>query len=486
MARALGCLDYRAILRTHFLHETEDGINLFELLLEVLLQHIEMPGTTTLFGAEFQQIRDMTMTYSGLREKNPELMDDSERQTYGLEELQAQEANDEENDRPWEEVWFEYVEQERAALNSRVSKFNGALASRIAEIEEKANLYVESFDPTLRIKFNYSAPLKPESLADENWQTSVQLNLSASYSGHDIDHPGTVLNEARLTAIALSIYLAALKVETPEAAGKVLEFPKLLVLDDVLIGLDMGNRLPALSLIEEEFAAKGWQILLMTFDRAWYDIARQRLDGNRWARYELYAVRVGDYQRPVVKKDFDHLLRALAFLELGEVKAAAVHVRTEFELVLKEGCSSLKLPVKYNPNPRKVPASDLWSALKSASIEFMPPIATVVDKKGHFHSWQPKKHKLACVPTSLISAIDHSLSWVLNPLSHSESVESYRKEIEDAIWSVDRLRSRVRMITGPELQLWLEQVRLLVNILRSPPLELLQQLASVAQAKTKT
>ena len=484
IARALGSLDYRSILRTHFLQETRQGINLFDLLIEELLTHIEMPGSTTLFGEDFEAIQKESVEYSELLKKDPSSMDDLERQSYGLEGIEEDEEKDDEEQRTWGELWSDYLADRINSLTAHVSSFNEALVGRIAEIAQQANQFVRKFDATLRINLTYSDPLKPLSLVDENWRDWVRLTLTANYFSHDIEHPGVVLNEARLTAIALSIYLAALKVETPEAAGKAIEFPKLLVLDDVLIGLDMANRLPALDLVKEEFADKGWQVLLMTFDRAWYDVARQRLDGDKWARYELYAVRVGDHERPVIKEDSDHLLRALAFLEAGEVKAAAVHVRTEFELVLKDGCSMFNLAVKYNPNPRKVPASDLWSALKSATKEFAPPVASAVDAKGIVHSWQPANRKLPCVPKQLVEAIDHSLSWVLNPLSHSESVESYRKEIEDAIWAVDRLRSRVQMITGSDFHLWLEQMRLITHLLRSPAAALLQGLSSATETKT--
>ena len=30
--------------------------------------------------------------------------------------------------------------------------------------------------------------------------------------------------------------------------------------------------------------------------------------------------------------------------------------------------------------------------------------------------------------------VTHALSWILNPLSHSESVERYRAEIDEAAW----------------------------------------------------
>ncbi len=40
--------------------------------------------------------------------------------------------------------------------------------------------------------------------------------------------------------------------------------------------------------------------------------------------------------------------------------------------------------------------------------------------------------------------IDHALIWVMNPLSHSQSVDRYRPEIEDAIFAVNDLDQAIR------------------------------------------
>ena len=60
---------------------------------------------------------------------------------------------------------------------------------------------------------------------------------------------------------------------------------KMLVLDDVLVGLDHSNRLPVLSVLQDYFA--DWQVVLLTHDRGWFDLARQHLP-NGWTCYEVY------------------------------------------------------------------------------------------------------------------------------------------------------------------------------------------------------
>ena len=208
----------------------------------------------------------------------------------------------------------------------------------------------------------------------------------------------------------------------------------------------MANRLPVLSILEQYFA--DWQIILLTFDRAWYEIAKQQLGSPDWRYYELFAVRVGDYERPLLIPDEEHLYRALEFLDAGQIKAASVHVRTAFEIVLKGACQRFGLSVKFHPDGRKVPASDLWGALQSATHDFVPARECFFDDKGKAHWNQPKNRRIPIIERSLQKRIQHAVSWVLNPLSHSESVDRYRAEIEDAIYAIDDLQVALERAKG--------------------------------------
>jgi hypothetical protein len=105
MARACGCLDYRALLRTHFLHETKDGVNLFELLVDDLLREMELPASTATLGDQWADILREGNAYLELSEKDPSLMDDLERQGYDLESALPPLA--EYDEEPWESRWQE-------------------------------------------------------------------------------------------------------------------------------------------------------------------------------------------------------------------------------------------------------------------------------------------------------------------------------------------------------------------------------------------
>ena len=101
--------------------------------------------------------------------------------------------------------------------------------------------------------------------------------------------------------------LAGLSQSIPPRRADSSPYPRLLISDDVLLSLDMAHRQPLLELLKSR-DSDDWQILLLTHDRAWYEIAKQQL-GDGWAHYELYAQRVGDYEQPLVQPDLSHVDR---------------------------------------------------------------------------------------------------------------------------------------------------------------------------------
>ncbi|MBI4660676.1 MAG: hypothetical protein HY735_17705 [Verrucomicrobia bacterium] len=48
-----------------------------------------------------------------------------------------------------------------------------------------------------------------------------------------------------------------------------------------------------------------------------------------------------------------------------------------------------------------------------------------------------------------MARIEHAVSWVLNPLSHSQTVDYYRREIEDAIFAIDELEMALKRALHP-------------------------------------
>jgi hypothetical protein len=345
--------------------------------------------------------------------------------------------------------------------------FNQGLNTLLGSLTGEANALLSALGhPNLKIQpliCDGVTPVAKRSIAKRVFDgNSISLKLTFQDHPQPLDRPQLFLNEARLSAIGLALYLAARKVVISQST---LNGPKVLVLDDVLIGLDQANRIPVLDVLQQHFG--DWQTVLLTHDRAFYEIGRQRLDSGKWVRQEIYAGRVGNFEKPLLVDDELDLYRALAFLDKGEIKAAAVHVRSAFERVLKDACCDLHVPVKYHHDPRKVPASDLWAALSSQTYKPIPEMRFAI-KNGQQKRWITKPSDVRVVPQHLASRISHSVSWVLNPLSHSQTVDRYRREIEDAIYAVDDLAAAVHRA---------------LQVQKSRPIELLQYLATALKAR---
>ena len=185
------------------------------------------------------------------------------------------------------------------------------------------------------------------------------LYLQTSFYGQDIGAHHNFLNEAKLSAIALSIYFASLLLSPKLETGL-----NILVLDDVLIGLDMSNR-PAclLDILKAHFS--DYQIFFFTYDRAWFEMMRLRTDAKIWKCLELFAGSNGVCEMPVFSNKRDNLTKAQYHLDNHDLKASVIYIRTALELVLKKGCDG-KIPVRYHIKSGSYSMEHFWQGVKSS------------------------------------------------------------------------------------------------------------------------
>jgi energy-coupling factor transporter ATP-binding protein EcfA2 len=416
MARSLCWLDYRVVWRASEV-QWGDSVEIFKPLVEAILTGCPRGTSSETFGQAWAQITEIAAL-------NPI--------KFG---------------KQWDVV---------TKIQSNVKQFNTSLESFLPVLEVRANELLAEFVPWTTMKLIWKGGARYDSRkkgTSKFSHGSVRLQM-IDRDGTPLKNPAEFLNEARLTAVGLCLYLAGMSQSIPPRRSDKSTYPRLLVLDDVLLSLDMAHRLPLLELVRARF--EGWQIMLLTHDRAWYEIAKQRLEG--WSHHEIFTIRVGNYEQPVLQEDVDHLEKAIDYLEPLDpakgihIKAAAVHVRTKFELVLKWACYQLGLSVKYNPESKKIPSSDFWGALKGATFEKIPPVS-IKENNGVLHWWQPSAVETRIVSVDLETRIEHAVSWILNPLSHSQSVDRYRNEIEAAIFVINELewtvRSSLTLAKGP-------------------------------------
>ena len=220
-----------------------------------------------------------------------------------------------------------------------------------------------------------------------------------------------------MSAIAITIYLSSILLLPDPRSGL-----KVLALDDVLIGLDMSNRYPVLDILEEYFT-EDYQIFLTTYDKTWYEIAKQRTDQKDWKYTEFYFKATDEYEIPIRKEDKPYLKKAKEHLDTNDYNACAIYVRTAFEAVIRKFCEKKHLAVQYCENPKDLKSQYFWNPIKS-------------EKKKCIVF--PENDILFVCP-KLVDEIELARKFILNELSHATFVNIHKRELKDALKAVERL-----------------------------------------------
>lgn len=352
-AKSSGFLDYKRLLETYFLKFEEGQVNLFELLVENLLAHSQTPDGKTV-GEAWKALQE------GVPGRNTQrAVDDYEK---------------------------------------LVADFNGQLAFVLDELKKKVSEILAFFK--FRLSLEFSLPVVVYGRSSKSLG-SQEIFLKTTFYDKDIGPHHTFLNEAKLTAIALSIYLASLLVSPKSTLN-------ILVLDDVLIGLDMSNRLPVIDILREYF--QDYQIFFFTYDRAWFEMMRLRTEEKEWKTLELFSGSSGEGEMPVFATSQTNLETAQRHLDNQDLKAAVVYIRTALELVLKKYCNG-RVPVRYQISPTDY------------NME---------------HFWQGIQQK---VDAAKLQNARTYLKFLLNPLAHAHEFNPSRREVEDAIKAVEKLEA---------------------------------------------
>ena len=365
-SRAKGFLDYKDLLETHYVHRESDTVNVFNLLVETLL----------------------TNTFSTLTNRT-------------LEE-------------DWADIQPPYPRRNATnqivTLERQVANFNDELTNRLARLQPKASEILGKFGHNVTLNFDFpGVQYNSENRTLDNQEILLRVELF----DRDIPEHHRFLNEARLSAIAIAIYFSSILIQ-PESRLKIL------ALDDVLIGLDMSNRLPVLDILAEYFSE--YQIFLTTYDRAWYEIAKQRTSDADWEHAEFYSKETDEFEIPIYVQDKPYLEKAKEYFTANDYKACVIYLRTAFEAAIKKFCEKKNLQVRYRENPKELQSDDFWT-----------PIKTRTSKNG-----------TPFLDQNLISDIELYRSIILNPISHARIVPVVKQEISDAIKAVEKLEVKLR------------------------------------------
>jgi hypothetical protein len=336
--------------------------------------------------------------------------------------------------------WWQYLkpgmnprprmhDPEYRIFSENVANFNSEFKKYLFKIIETANEYVQrDFKQPFKLKLDYMDCTYDDfkndgSTARNHITVPPQIILTVEFlhdklseAKKDILRPQTFLNEARLTTIALSLRFAMLDEKYVEVA------PKLLVLDDLLISLDMSNRDIVLELIINKF--KKYQIIMMTHDRAFFNLMRKRIDldkcSDEWITKEIYHSETETgIPFPFIPENKDHLDQAEKYLKEFDYPASANYLRKETERLLKKLLppnKTITVDVRDGEPTKPLQLEDLLTNFKAHFLQFDPDFTPFKKLKEH-------------------------KDLLLNPLSH-DNIDSpiYKQELVDVIDTLKKLR----------------------------------------------
>lgn len=258
-----------------------------------------------------------------------------------------------------------------------LAKFAKGLNLDIKRINLILNEILRYFESNLEVQLVFEEPFidyvhsvkKERTGKHPICEIDLKVKLFGLETENDEENHLTVLNEARLSALAISIYLAAL-INTPQNN---LDF-KILFLDDIFIGLDMSNRLPLLEILknfkkpiieqfvdaesdnaiveriqcvngeiqtEEEPFFQSYQIFISTYDRFWFQVAKNWFEtksiGN-WCYLELFANQKPDlsFNTPLLYNSLNYFQKAEYYYQKHDYPTCANHLRKALEKRVKE------------------------------------------------------------------------------------------------------------------------------------------------------
>ena len=367
---AVACLDYRSLLSTNYKHGGAE-INLFELAVHGLMAGYRDLATSKTIAELWKALLDSKPLRNAARPL--------------------------------------------AACLKSCDEFNNAMQRALTALETEVKLLLPTlaaegvvlrrfvFDP---VTYNFAKRWEDKGFNNQ------RIGIDIVFRGHAVARPQLYLNEARQSALGLSIFLGSRLASVPASSTSL----KLLVLDDVLIGLDHSNRLPVLDVLTSRFG--GWQIVLLTHDKTWFDLARMHLPETDWTCYEVYeGDHAADAPMPIVRRTENRpakamLKKAEELLPLGYVEAAANYARQAFESALRAACELKKCKVSYRQDVKLHQAQDLIDQLK-----LWPGSVSVSGS-----DWK------ACV-----KRVETFKDIVMNPYSHPSAPNIPKQEVIDAI-----------------------------------------------------
>jgi len=266
----------------------------------------------------------------------------------------------------------------------------------------------------------------------EDGKVEFVVNVKIDFMENLLDTYHHFLNEAKLTALALAIHFAIIRNVSDKLENNSF---KLLILDDLLISLDMSNRLNLIDLLKESFS--DFQIFFFTHDKGLFEIFKDKME---WKAFEIYVKQSdGGFEVPFIKKTLTYFESAVKYFGEHDYPACANYLRKEVERLkkIKEAQEQIHNEGRILKKFKKMIYSfDLGEDAHDATIKRK----LIGFKKG----LEEERDSSVEIDLRNIKSITDR---ILNPQSHDDTSKPlYKKELEEAFVIIEALKEQMGAI----------------------------------------
>jgi ABC-type dipeptide/oligopeptide/nickel transport system ATPase subunit len=372
-----------------------------------------------------------------------------------------------------------------------VNALNRKIQDLLIEISSHANTFLKDHffegKDVVRVTLSFEKKFKFDLLKHKIWQDNMQvwrhdqLHIKLAVEIYDdtisskwrqIERVQSFLNEAQLTRIAIGVRIGALRTR-PLAGSRF----KILVLDDMLISLDLSNRMDVVRIIlnkeerEDLRFFDGFQKIILTHDKGFFNLIRRNTDEEEWV-YFNFNKDENNNAAPKIKEDKTPLQKAIKNFEEDEFDACGNELRKEAEAILTEYLNpdmkmlngdfetlSSKLDKAFNQltsqryqkfTQRFLLDLDLVKLKKiktdySTDVTLSPTEKTNLDSIktrlfDYLIEFNEKKNRKELLITETKDILDR----IMNAASHHSENPLYRVELKNAIAKIVKLKKHLK------------------------------------------
>ena len=330
-------------------------------------------------------------------------------------------------------------------FDAQVEIFNRNLKSALDSISKEAQKFYDkhfSKNDVQSIKL-VVIPTKEASPfdLDLNQFTQPEIGFGVKLGQIELKRPHTFLNEAKLTQLALSVRFGATVTRLQDSALK------LLVLDDLLISLDMNNRIPVVDIIlGEDF--KDYQKIILTHDIGFFKEFRRRIGRvkNEWSFQQFTGNAAEQVALVPIKTDLEKARQHFSEQKLDEAANALRKAAEEM---------AINLRVKYANKPVTVfgkfqsLSTNLRIAKNSLAEQLPHHLYERIQEHIAAHAFNSDDLKVLKILFDMreLEALDNAkiiddvllaTERVLNPGSHAGDASLYEAEVKETLELVEK------------------------------------------------